>query len=59
MPDARDVVADPHPSTEEDYDKIPHPGGTRPPKASDVGPNSYAHDRKSKPRPRSKGAVAR
>lgn len=40
-------VADPHPATEEDYDKIPHPGGTRPPTARDTEVNSYAHDGKT------------
>ena len=42
-------VADPHPSTEEDYDKIPRPGGSRPPKESEPGPNSYAHDGRAPP----------
>jgi hypothetical protein len=37
-------VPDPHPSTEEDYDKIPHPGGARPPKETDPGPNTYTND---------------
>jgi len=37
-------VADPHPATEEEYDKIPHPGGKHPPDAHEVGPNSYALD---------------
>lgn len=49
-------VADPHPSTEEHYDKIPRPGGTKPPKAPDIGPNSYAHDGKPPPRPKNEGA---
>ena len=44
-------VADPHPSTEENYDQIPHPGGTRPPKETDPGPNSYTNDGKPQPRP--------
>lgn len=48
-------VADPHPATEEEYDKIPNPGGQRSPDAHDIGPNSYAHDGKSPPRPNSKG----
>ena len=49
-------VADPHPSTEEDYDKKPRPGGTKPPKAPDIGPNSYAHDGKAPPRPKNEGS---
>lgn len=49
-------VADPHPSSEEDYDKIPRPGGTKTPNGPDIGPNSYAHDGKAPPRPRNKGA---
>ncbi|MDB5473984.1 MAG: hypothetical protein JWP99_1287 [Devosia sp.] len=49
-------VADPHPSAEEDYDKIPHPGGANPPDAHEIGPNSYAHNGKAPPRPQSKGS---
>ncbi|MET3925911.1 hypothetical protein ABIE28_002020 [Devosia sp. 2618] len=49
-------VADPHPATEEHYDRIPHPGGANPPKAPDTGPNSYAHDGGPPPRPHNKGA---
>lgn len=49
-------VADPHPSTEEDYDKIPHPGGTKPRKRPDIGQNSYAHDGTAPPRPRNGGS---
>ncbi|SFV27998.1 hypothetical protein SAMN05216456_0411 [Devosia crocina] len=41
---AENDVADPHPSTEEDYDKIPHPGGEHPPKDKGFGGNSYLHD---------------
>ena len=37
-------VFDPHPATEEDYDKIPHPGGVRLRRAPDIGPNTYTHD---------------
>lgn len=48
---ADDKVADPHPATEEHYDRIPHPGGANPPKEPRVGPNSYAHDGTSPPRP--------
>ncbi|HEY0034103.1 MAG TPA: hypothetical protein VGB81_12630 [Devosia sp.] len=50
-------VADPHPAAEEDYDKIPHPGGSNPPDAHDIGPNSYAHNGKAPPRPNSKGSM--
>ena len=50
-------VADPHPSTEEDYDKIPHPGGTKTPRDPDIGTNSYAHDgKKAPPRPKNEGS---
>jgi hypothetical protein len=49
-------VADPHPSTEEDYDKIPRPGGTKTPEGPDIGPNSYAHDGKAPPRPKNEGS---
>lgn len=49
-------VADPHPSTEEDYDKIPHPGGKKTPKGPDIGPNSWAHDGEAPPRPKNRGA---
>lgn len=48
-------VADPHPATEEDYDKIPNPGAKRP-RTKDIGPNSYAHDGSAPPRPRNRGA---
>ena len=50
--DGKNDVADPHPSTEEDYDKVPRSGGAKTPKAPDIGPNSYAHDGKAPPRPR-------
>lgn len=49
-------VADPHPATEEDYDKKPRPGGVRTPKEPDIGPNSYAHDGKARPRPKNEGS---
>ena len=52
---SKDDVADPHPSTEADYDKIPKPGGVKP-KAPDIGPNSYTHDGRPPPRPQNKGA---
>jgi hypothetical protein len=42
-------VADPHPSTGENYDKIKNPGRVIPPKGPDIGPNSYAHDDKVRP----------
>ena len=45
----KDDVADPHQSNEEDYDKIPRPGGSPPPKGSGPGPNSYANDGKAPP----------
>lgn len=45
-------VADPHPSTEEDYDNILRPGGAKARKGPDIGPNSYAHDGKAVPRSR-------
>lgn len=48
-------VADPHPSTEENYDKIPRPGGSNPPKESDPGANSYVHDGKAPPNGNGKG----
>lgn len=37
-------VFDPHPATEEDYDKIPSPGGVKPRKGPDIGPNTYLND---------------
>lgn len=46
---AKNDVADPHPSTEENYDKIPNPGGTRTWKDADPGANSYVHDGKAPP----------
>lgn len=48
-------VADPHPAGEEDYDKIPRPGGSRAPR-DDIGANSYTHDGKAPPRPKNRGA---
>lgn len=53
---SRNDVADPHPATEEDYDQIPNPGGTRLPDGPDIGPNSYVHDGSAPPRPHNKGA---
>ncbi len=49
-------VADPHPATEEHYDTIPRPGGTKPPKGSESRTNSYAHDSKAPKRPKNRGA---
>lgn len=49
-------VFDPHPSTEEEYDKISRPGGAKPPKGPDVGANSYAHDGKAPPHTKNKGS---
>jgi hypothetical protein len=44
-------VADPHPSTEEHYDRIRRPGGVLPHTAPDIGPNSYANDGDPPPPP--------
>lgn len=44
-------VADPHPSTEENYDQIPNPGRHRPPPGHDIGPNNAVHDGTAPPRP--------
>lgn len=52
---AKNDVADPHPSTEEDYDKIPRPGGSNPPKKDDPGTNSYTHGGKAPPHGDGKG----
>ena len=49
-------VVDPHPAAEEDYDKIPRPGGTEAHKRRDIGQNSYAHDGSAPPRPKNKGS---
>jgi len=46
---ANDDVADPHPSTEENYDKIKQSGGSNPPDRNDSGTNSYAHGGKAPP----------
>ena len=53
---SRNDVADPHPATEEDYDRIPRPGGNNAPDGPDIGANSYAHDGKAPPRPKNEGA---
>ena len=42
--------ADPHPSDEEHYDQIPHPGGAHS-EGKDIGPNPSAHDGKPRRRP--------
>jgi hypothetical protein len=52
---ANNDVSDPHPSTEEDYDKIPHPGGSNPPSEEDPGANSYKNDGKAPPHGDGKG----
>jgi len=49
-------VADPHPADEEDYDRIPRPGGAHPPKDEILRVNPGVHDGKAPPRPRNKGA---
>lgn len=41
--------ADPHPSREEHYDRIPNPGGVKP-KGKDIGPNPAVHDGKQPPK---------
>ncbi|MDB5612641.1 MAG: hypothetical protein JWQ22_294 [Devosia sp.] len=56
QPGVPNDVADPHPSAEEDYDKIPSPGGAKPPKGTDIGPNSYTHNGKAPPRPKNRGS---
>ena len=53
---AKNDVADPHPATEENYDLIPAPGGTKTPKKPDIGPNSYAHDGKAPSVSKSEGS---
>jgi hypothetical protein len=52
----RNDVADPHPSAEKDYDKIPRPGGVKPRKGPDIGPNSYTHNGTAPPRPKNRGS---
>jgi hypothetical protein len=44
-------VADPHPATEQHYDRQERPGGANPPR-KDIGPNSGKHDGKAPPKPR-------
>lgn len=50
----KDDVADPHPTTEEDYDQLPRPGGVWRPRAPDIGANSYVHDGAPPARPTNK-----
>ena len=50
-------VADPHPATEEDYDRKSRPGGAKPPRKPNVGPNTYAHDGTAPPRPNNKAGA--
>ena len=45
------AVADPHPSNEEHYDRIRHPGGAHPPK-KDLSTAVSRHDGEPPPRPR-------
>ena len=52
---AENDVADPHPSAGQDHDTNPRPGGAKPPKGPDIGPNSYAHDGTAPARPNTKG----
>ena len=56
QPGVPNDVADPHPASEPEGDKSAHPGGGKPPKAPDIGPNSYAHDGSAPPRPDNRGA---
>lgn len=56
QPGVPNDVADPHPSTEENQDKISTPGGVKGSKGPDIGANSYAHDGKAPPRPKNKGS---
>jgi hypothetical protein len=45
-------VSDPHPSDEEHYDRIPHPGGAHPPEGGDprgVGSNTHPGKQDKKP----------
>jgi len=56
QPGVPNDVFDPHPAAEEDYDKIPRPGGVKPRKGPDIGPNSYAHDGVAPPRPHNEGS---
>ncbi len=47
----KNAVADPHPSTEEHYDRIRHPGGANPPK-KDLSTSVGRHDGTAPPPPR-------
>jgi hypothetical protein len=48
-------VADPHPSDEEHYDLVRHPGGANPP-TKDIGPNPSKHQGAAPPRPHNAGS---
>jgi hypothetical protein len=52
---ATNDVADPHPSDEEHYDLVRHPGGANPP-TKDIGPNPSKHQGAAPPRPRNAGS---
>lgn len=47
-------VSDPHPSPDKADADHPSDGG-KPAKGPDIGPNSYAHDGKAPPRPKTRG----
>lgn len=47
-----EAPADPHPSNEEKYDQIRHPGGANPPKGADAGVEVARHSGQSPPRPK-------
>ncbi len=49
---AGERVSDPHPSTEEHYDRERHPGGAHPPKGKESGVSVAEHDGSAPPRPR-------
>ena len=48
-------VADPHPSTEDNQDTIPHPGGVHTPAGPDIGPNDAVHDGTPRQKPDYRG----
>ena len=48
-------VADPHPATEDNQDRIPNPGGVSAPSEPDIGPNDAAHDGTPRPKPDYRG----
>ncbi len=43
---------DPHPANEENYDRIPNPGGTPRRSDKDIGTNNAVHDGRPKKRPK-------